>query len=201
MTLNTSIYLHGQVNVPEFFEFCQRALLAFDDQARTLDQVIWSDREGYFDKATRCRANQLGQGLPAILDLTYRPDGTPLKTVEQASGHDEYCSDDDDCTGAFHKPAHWAEVSLDTAYGYLHPTRGWRCGDLHAALIRIFAGYLDKRGVQFSWENEYTGEVHDGCNNLDDLGPQSENAAGWFNNVVMPRLLAGELTAGGSGEQ
>jgi hypothetical protein len=195
VTLNTAIYLHGQADVPEFFEFCQRALLAFDGQARKLDQVIWSDTEGYCDKTTRRRANQLGQGLPAILDLTYRTDA-PLLTVEQSTEHDDWCNEDGDCDGSGHTPSHWAEVSLDTAYSYKDPHRGWRCGDLHAALIRLFGSYLDEHGVQFSWQNETTGEVHDGYNNLDELGPDAAAGAGWFDDVALPFLGRLELESG-----
>lgn len=187
MTLNTEIFLHGQVNIPEFFEFCQQSLLAFDGEARSLEAVVWSDKEGWRGDGTRCRANQLGQGLPAILDLTYRADG-PLLTVEKSAEHDDWCNEDGDCDGSGHAPPNWATVSLDTAYFYKDPHRGWGCGDLHAALIRLFGAYLDKHGVQFSWENEFTGEVHDGYNNLDDLGSQGANAGDWFRNVVLPMI-------------
>ena len=200
MTLNTSIYLHGAVDIPEFFEFCQRALLAFDEQARSLDQVIWSDKEGWRGEGSRYRGSQLGQGLPAILDISYRPDGA-LRTVEAAAKHDEYCNEEGDCDGSGHTPAHWAEVSLDTAYGWQDPHRGWRCGDLHAALIRLFGARLDELGVPFSWENEYTGEVHDGCNNLDELGKASKGAAEWFNNVAMPAIQAHARENGGTVQQ
>lgn len=193
MTLNTEIYLHGTVGIPEFFEFCQRALLAFDEQARSLGDVEWADKEGYFDKSTRERSNKIGQGLPAILKLTYRPD-VPLLAVEQAAEHDEYCNEDGDCDGTGHKPPHWACVNLDTAYGWRDSARGWRCGDLHAALIRLFGGYLDERGVAFSWENEFTGEVHDGYNNLDGLGAGGANATQWFDSVVLP-VIAREIEA------
>lgn len=189
MTLNTEIYLHGQVNIPEFFEFCQRALLAFDGEARSLEAVVWTDDEGWRGDGTRRRANRLGQGLPAILDLTYRSDG-PLMTVEQSAAHNDWCNEEGDCDGSHHTPPNWATVSLDTAYGYKDPHSGWGCGDLHAALIRLFGDYLDKHGVQFSWENEFTGEVHDGYNNLDDLGAQGANAGEWFRNVVLPAIAS-----------
>ena len=187
MTLDTKIYLHGQVNIPEFFEFCQRALLTFDGEARSLEAVVWYDKDSYDKDGSRVRANKLGQGLPAILDLTYRPD-EPLMTVEQSKQHNDWCNEDGDCTGEFHEPPNWATVSLDTAYGYKDPHRGWGCGDLHAALIRLFGAYLDKHGVQFSWKNEFTSEVHDGYNNLDDLGAQGANAGEWFRNVVLPAI-------------
>lgn len=193
MTLNTSIYLHGQVNIPEFFEFCQRALLAFDAEARSLEAVVWSA------DGTRCRSNQLGQNLPAILDLTYRTDG-PLLTVEKSAEHDDYCNEDGDCDSSGHWPPHWAEVTLDTACGYRDPHRGWSCGDLHAALIRLFGGYLDEHGVQLSWENEYTGEVHDGYNNLDELGPQGAGASEWFRDVALPAIKARAAIEGGTVE-
>lgn len=187
MTLNTEIYLHGQVDIPEFFEFCQRALLAFDGQSRRLDQIIWHDKDSYWNDGSRCRANKIGQNLPAILEVTYRSDG-PLLTVEGAAEHNDYCNEDGDCDRSSHKPPHWARISLDTAYGYRDPHRNWNCGDLHAALIRIFGGYLDTRDVPFSWENEYTGEVHDGYNNLDGLGAGGANASAWFSNTVLPLI-------------
>lgn len=199
MTLNTKIYLHAQVDIPEFFEFCQRALLAFDGNARSLEAVIWSDEDSYWNDGSWARANQLGQGLPAILDLTYRPDA-PLLTVEQSEQHNDYCNDDGDCDGSSHTPPNWATVSLDTAYGYSDPHRGWGCGDLHAALIRLFGDYLDKHAVHFSWENEFTGEVHDGYNNLDDLGAQGANAGEWFRGTVLPMIEAQAAIEGGTVE-
>lgn len=199
MTLDTNIYLHGQVNIPEFFEFCQRALLAFDAEARSLEAVIWSDKEGWRADGTRCRSNQLGQGLPAILDIHYR-EGAPLLSAEQAAEHNEWCNDDGDCDGSHHEPPHWANVSLDTAYGYRDPHRGWGCGDLHAALIRLFGDYLDKHGVEFSWRNEFTGEIHDGYNNLDELGAQGANAGEWFRSTVLPMIEAHAALEGGTVE-
>jgi len=51
------------------------------------------------------------------------------------------------------------EVNFDTAYGY-KAANDAGCGDLHAAFIVRIGEWLDARGVDWSWYNEFTGDWH-----------------------------------------
>lgn len=208
MTLDSRIYVHGETGIPNLFIACQRAVLRYDQAGRTLDQIVWEDEEatdwsrearertgdGYVPNGKRDRLNTVGQGLPAWLWLHYRLDG-PYRSVEESQEHDECCEyeDSEPCDGSGHRPAAFIEIMLDTTYGY-EDERGWGCGDLHAALIWEIGHYLDAQGVGWSWMNEFTGEIHDGFNNLDDLGGGGAKAQNWFRNTVLPAIAAGILS-------
>ena len=78
------------------------------------------------------------------------------------------------------------EVSLDTAYGY--DADGEGCGDLHARLVAQLGHWLDGKGIRWSWQNEFTGEIHEGYEGLADLGSGGAEASTWFREIVAPAL-------------
>src|SRR5690606_25459508 len=131
--------------------------------------------------------NLPGQGLCALLDISYRP-GAPLRTPEQAAEHDEdICNLP--CDGDRHPPACWLEISINTAYGY-KGDNGEGCGDLHARLVAELGQWLDERGIRWSWKNEFTGDIHSGYERLIDLCSAGFEATAWFRTSVLPAIEA-----------
>lgn len=211
MTLSTNVYVLDEVDVRELFQFAQRLLTTYDDRPipQSPDQQVWRDEERsdiWNEPGTRVIRNELGQGLPAILDIAYGPDG-PLRTAEQAAQHDEDCNlpgnkyydpDNPDCDGDHYRRACWADLDLDTAYGY-RDSRGWGCGDLHAVLVAEIGKWLDERGVRWEWKNEFTGEVHGGDDRYErliELVSGGFEASAWLRAAALPAIAAGMLDTG-----
>lgn len=197
MTLSTNVYILDEIAVEELFRFAQRLLTTYDDRPvpQSPDQQVWRDEERsgiWNEPGTRVIRNELGQGLPAILDIDYRPGG-PLRTAEDAAKHDEDC--EPDCDGKYHSRACWADLDLDTAYGY-RDSRGWGCGDLHARLVAEIGKWLDERNVRWEWKNEFTGDVHGGDDRYErliELVSGGFEASAWFRSSVLPAIAAGAL--------
>lgn len=192
MTFSTNVYVLDRVDARELFHFAQGLLTRYDERKRAPEQQVWRDKERHSiwgEPGTRTIANRIGQGLPGILDISYRPDG-PLRTPEQAAAHDDDC--DADCTGKYHRRACWADLELDTAYSSRFPG-GMGCGDLHAALVAEIGRWLDERGIRWEWRNEFTSEVHGGDERyarLIDLCSGGFEATAWFTTTVAPAIEA-----------
>lgn len=190
MTLDTRIYALDAVPVRDLFQHCQALLTRYDEKNRTPDQQASRVDEGADQWTMR---NMIGQGLPAILEVYYKPAG-PLRTDADQSAHDEYCNMpesewwDEDlpvCDGSRHRIACHVEVSFDTAYGFQGP-EGMGCGDLHAVLVGEVGQWLDERGVRWRWLDECAGEVRDGYDSLVHLVSNGFQASSWFRTTVMP---------------
>jgi hypothetical protein len=194
MTLSTNLYVLDRVDVHELFRFCQELLTKYDDRTppQTPDQQETRDElVGWREDGSWRISNVLGQGLPGILDITYRPDG-PLRTADQAAAHAEDQDCEPDCTGEYHPRACWADVDFDTAYGY-RDEAGRGCGDLHALLVAEVGQWLDGRGIRWEWKNEFTGEVHGGGDRyarLVDLATGGSEASAWFRSTALPAIIA-----------
>jgi hypothetical protein len=168
MTLNTRVYIADRIDYREVFAKCDR-LIGADEGVKFTDEPgsIW---------------NNPGQGLCALLDVTHG-NGSPLRAEPEPC--DEYC--EPDCDG-IHQPACWLDVSFDTGYSYSGPEGG--CGDLHARLVAELGRWLDGRGIRWSWQNEFTGEIHQGYEGLTELGAGGLAALGWFAASVAPAIRA-----------
>jgi len=153
--------------------------------------------------------NAPGQGLCALLDMSYRPDA-PYRSAEQAASHDEdicnlpsaswYDEESGPCDGSGHSPACWLEISFDTTYGY-KGDNGEGCGDLHARLVAELGQWLDERSVPWLWQNEFTGEIHSGYQQLIGLCSAGFEASAWFQTTVAPAIAAGLLSSSPRGEE
>lgn len=208
MTLSTDIYVLDPVNVHELFLHCQGLLTKYDEQHRPPRQQACSDtprHEIWKDPGSRSLSNQIGQNLPAILDITYRPNA-PLRAVEQA----DECTDDCDPADQVlesdgeryhhHPRACWVDIDFDTAYGY-RDSEGRGCGDLHALLVAGVGAWLDQRGIRWEWENEFTSEVHGGPDRYErlvDLASGGFEASAWFRTTVAPAIAAMHARAEGA---
>lgn len=180
MTLNTEVAIQGEVDRRDVFNEVRRLLGA--------EAATFTDKEpGWADNGHRTLSNDPGQGFPAWLWIHYNPGG-PYRTQEQAEAHDD-C--EDDCDGSWHSPACWLELHLDTTYGYSEG--GYGCGDLHAAIVYKLGQWLDERGVEWGWQNEFTGDWHFGDERYDrltDLTRGGKEANAWFADSVAPVLAA-----------
>jgi hypothetical protein len=179
MTLDTQIYVRGQVSHLEVFAKCNQ-LIGADEG------TLFTDREGWPGEGSRTLMNEPGQGLPGWLILHYRADGPYRAETEP---HDEDC--EPGCTSQ-HEPACWLNVSLDTAYSYHGPDGG--CGDLHARVVAELGHWLDERGIPWSWKNEFTGEIHERYAGLTELGGGGAEASDWFRSIVAPVIASAVLT-------
>lgn len=208
MTLSTNLYVLDKVDVSELFRFCQTLLTKYDDrpEPQTPEQQIWIDEERssiWGDPGSRYIRNEIMQGLPAILDITYRAD-VPLTTPEQAQQCTSDCDppdkvlDDDEERYHYHPRACFADIDFDTAYGY-RDRAGRGCGDLHALLVAEVGNWLDQRGVRWEWRNEFSGEVHGGDERyarLVDIARGGFEASAWMRTTVLPAIAAGILGGG-----
>lgn len=203
MTLDTNMFVLDQVDIAELFAEGQRLLSLYDEDRRGSDRQVSYNKESNWRAAgVWTMANKLGQGLPAILDVAYRPDA-PLRTAEDAASHalDGDCNhpdndrwfdpEDDTCAKTEHRPPCWAEISLDTAYGY--KSGGMGCGELHAMLVAQLGAWLTARGVNWKWQNEFTSEIHEGPSRLGDLISGGASATDWYQTIALPAIL-GQVT-------
>lgn len=189
MRLDTCMYVHDEVKVRDLFAECRRLLGATTE--------TWQDRDvsQYYGEGVWSIGNDIGQGLPALLDIKYRPHA-PLRTDPDACTY--FCdpSDDED-PWHHHTPAMWCEVSFDTAYSY-HDSYGG-CGALHARLLFDLGQWLDERGAAWSWVNEFDGAVYGGDDRyrkLSELTRGGQEAMRWFKATVEPVIVAACEQAG-----
>lgn len=199
MTLDTRIYVIGQVDHREVFTECQRILGQYDADKRGPDRQKWSDNG-------KCISNEPMQNLPGWL-MVYHGGGSAYLTPEQAAEHDEwdcnlpgakfYEADEPLCERTEHGVPCWLEVSIDTAYGYRGP-EGMGCGDLHARFVAELGLWLDARGIAWKWRNEFTGEVHEGYESLIGLASGGFEASAWFRTTVAPAIAAHIAREGGA---
>ncbi len=194
MTLSTNLYVLDEVDLGRLFRFCQERLTEYDDRTpkQQPEQQETADGESWQGSGVRSLRNVGGQGLPAILDITYRP-GAPLWTEEQSKTCTSDCDPGEDYH--YHPRACWLDIDFDTAYGY-RDARGWGCGDLHAMLVAEVGKWLDERGVRWEWRDEFTGDVHGGdqrYERLIELVSGGFEAGAWFRSTVLSAIVAHAL--------
>ncbi len=176
MTLSTYVYVRDAVDVEEIWQKCQDIIGTASPQ--------WSESESdRYGDGTVWRSNEPGQGFSAWLLMHYKRDGGQVPA--------EVCVADCDQPCTYQHPPAWSlEVNFDTAYGYSDSMGG--CGDLHARLVFALGQWLDERDVDWSWRNEFTGEVHHRYAGLDALGSGGRQAQEWFVGSVLPAIQAME---------
>jgi hypothetical protein len=188
VTLATHVYVLTEADAAAVFHEC-RSLLGCT-AAHT-----WTEHQEHDDDARHSKpdgywtvANDPSQGLPAWLLVNFRQERTPLRTPEQAAAHAEWCGLD--CDGSGHQVACYLDVDFDTAYSYQDEYGG--CGDLHARLVAQLGQWLDARGIEWSWKNKFTGEVHGGADRYErllDLSSAESAAREWLLGTVLPAII------------
>jgi hypothetical protein len=201
MTLNTTIAIGKPANVRDVFDFCNTLLGA-------PSTVEWSQED--CDDSNRTGQRQIlnapMQGLPAWLWIYYGIDGPMRHSCDKWCAAEVGPAKWDETGERYHDAEEvaehlawiaanptmngWAtvEVTFDTAYGYADEN-GERCNQLHARYIAQLGAWLDRRGIPWKWQNEYTGEWFDGYNGLAEFS-SSRDATDWFDSVVRPVIEA-----------
>jgi hypothetical protein len=205
MTLDTRIAIRAvaPVSAREIFLYC-RTLLDTPDHVSIRDEVEKGNRKGQ-----KSLWHEPGIDLDGWLIMYYGADGPmthvhtdscetevgwakwdlPKKrykvTAEDVREHEEWVASDPTENG-------WAtvEVSIDTGYSFMNE-RGESCSDRHARFVHELGLWLDQRGCEWKWKNEYTGEWHDGREGLVDFGSYHMSESGpaeWFALKALPAI-------------
>jgi len=183
MTLRTRVFVLGEIPVQDLFAQCNQ-LIGAPAAVACVDEPVGPNGVWKI-------ANLPEQGLCAVLEVFYRPGG-PLRAVD--GGCEWYCDpgcNDGRCADAPNRLACWAEVHFQTWYGY-RDEQGRNCGDLHAELVARLGGWLDRQGIRWAWENEASGEVHTGYEQLVELCADGFQASAWFRETILPLTERGE---------
>ena len=181
MTLATNMWILDPVAIDDIWPVGRALIHELSDRSGPAE---FSDRPSYgtseFD-GLRTRGHGIGQGFCSMYDVDYHADGGVIQdgTITHESWCDDPC-DDEHARDAF--PA-YVRIEFDTTYGY-RDSRGWGCGDLHAALVGAIGRWCDERGLRWCWENEFTGEIHQGADGLDELGRGGADAQAWMLSVL-----------------
>lgn len=181
MTMSTSIYVRQPVNPERLFRFLQSALSdrQQDDYHRPPGQpYVRTDGSTYEtpEHATTGEwGNRIGQGLPAILEVTYGADGPIPVSYYDCEAGPEWC----ECApGSPHivddlrqYEPFTVKVWMDTTYGY-RADNGAGCGDLHAYMIASVAAWLAEQpgSPSIVWTNGETDITSDSLDRLHELG-------------------------------
>lgn len=177
MTLDTRFIIDHPINAKEVFEFTRAMIGATEDHVWRHETKPGKVMPEYWTNPSY--RNQIGQGLPALLKVSYGADGPLMET--------EY--DEDEIGTKPHDPPGFVEVSMDTAYGYRR--EGLGCGQLHARYVQTLGRWCEQNGWPYHWKNEFTGEWHtDWRLAAEELVEGGNRANEWFENIVMPRIIA-----------
>lgn len=152
MTLNTVIYLDGPIGGRLAFDLALASICEAAGRAGDEKTAVIRDSEAKWLPLNAAGFHTvLGQGLPAITDCTYCPDG-PLRPEDVVTVEDEDEYIERRCT---------LQLSWDTGYGY-RDDQGQDCEMLHHAALRLLESRLP-HGVALRWVDECTFEEHKGA--------------------------------------
>lgn len=172
MTLSTYLYVHGKIDLAKLHEKAQslvtpgRPLASVSFTVEPADHAYWPGSI----------VNSPGQGFDAWL-MVHGPGGPENGGEEDEDGWTDKT------------PVYDAKVNWDTAYGYTS-SEGCGCAVLHAKYIVDLGTWLLERGLDFSWKNEFTGEVHSRFDGLEQFIEGGDAARAWFNDVARPAIMA-----------
>lgn len=170
MTLNTVIGLRGNLNFDEVVKLSNKLIEAknptFTEGPSTFSKGLWQ------------YSNNPGQGFSAWL-YAYRSmegvDNTDgVWVVEDYDEDGEVISEEDLDVNI--------RLEFDTTYGYSDPIYGG-CSSLHAFYIMILNQYVLERGGSLVWQNEYTGELNNGLEGIEEFMENGLGAMEWFSGV------------------
>ena len=189
MTLSTHMWVLDPVDIEQLWPVGRSLIHHYSER---VGEAEWTDRpvdRRWYTGApdgSRTRMHTIGQGFCSMYIVEYveggglRGDGVVV--------HDEDC--EDPCEYGHPRDAfpYYVSVNLDTSYGY--SANGESCGSLHAKIVGSVGAWLDTQGIRWCWENEFTGEIHQGAECLDELGPGADEAARWYVTTALPAILA-----------
>lgn len=196
MTLDTRVAIGGgqAVDAQAVYDLCRKMVNTPNGVEPEVDE----------SPKYKSISNPPGIGADAWLAVQYGADG-PIPAHE--CGDDCYLDEAEDlaaegesrCMDARFRDrgrpdySGWASVivSFDTTYGHRGPN-GETCSDLHAKYVYALGQYLDSKGLDWKWEDEYQGEWYDRYDHLDEFGDahRSTGADEWFRSFVLPAIAA-----------
>jgi hypothetical protein len=181
MTLSTDIYLTGNVDPHEVFDFCNKLIGA--------DNPVFTDEESDYGPTGRRRImNAPGQGFPAWLSVSYRKGG-PLAAEDVWVEDGDISTEDGSVYRWLDQKACTVEINFDTGYSYRDEFGG--CSDLHGRYITMINLWAEERGIALEWQNEFSGEYFKGTDGLREFGGEGANASQFVEDVL--RLIKGRL--------
>ncbi len=193
MTLDTRIFIYDSVDHMETFEkVCE--LLDIPDTKNFRDEV----GQPYGCVPGREISNEVAQGFDAWVMTYSNPEGIRLSEEylqEQvrwnAKMRETYPDEADDIVDPTSTDpeagVHFMQISMDTGYGG-RSTRGESCTELHARVIAQLGQWLDERGLNWGWYNEYNGKYYSKYDGLNEFLRGGLGAMDWFQNLALPAI-------------
>ena len=197
MTLNTVGYIKGVIDWKDFHYWVNANLLKAPNADFTYKEagLTYDEWNGLQVAERSSLDNRGGQGFAAWFMLSWS--NTPCQDDDwEQDVVREYYDSDEEFEDAWSRSLarqhalgdFYGEFSFDTAYGY-KDENGLDCSGLHASyLVRIYREYLEPRGVDMVWMNEYTSERFTNLDGLTTLLGSGEKAGDWFEHTVKPYL-------------
>jgi hypothetical protein len=115
---------------------------------RTMATILGAPEQYRFEVTDTGIHAAPGQGLDALMDLTYKPD----LSLTPEGGHDEFCQPGCDSQWCW-EPAYYLLADFDTAYGATDPC-GCHSGGIHIRLVSQLGRWLDEQGATWMWCDE-----------------------------------------------
>lgn len=195
MTLSTNIFILDPVDPVKVFDFVNTYLLKatnprFEHEHITNyvkgDDGEWTQVP---DPEVMSLSNDLGQGFDAWFMSRYRAEGKPLYAEDH---YEDWACEGEDPDMHLVYPACFMRLDFDTAYGYSVPGIGG-CSDLHARYITALHDWLEPQGIRIKWENEFTGEVFEGLDGLEEFASEGAKARDWFKGILPGIILSAAM--------
>jgi hypothetical protein len=155
MTLLTQVYIIDQIDPEQAFNQARETIGATSQHYYS---KIEQDTKYSWVKSGDMRLSNLpGSGLNALLSVNYNQYGMVFSDQDQAKMIEDEHPEIDQIV-----PAHWVQVSFDTAYGYQGEKYGEGCNALHSKYVIEFGRWLDQQYLSWAWKDEFNGKVHSG---------------------------------------
>lgn len=183
ISLNTGMYIHEPVDPEELLRFSMDAVLTLDSDGRSYEELEQIERATTSISGRNVvlrAAEETGRPLPVTLGLWHDPHG-PIVTEAEAANLAQNCPNgsgkpgESHCNGT-HCPPHHLLIGMSTTHLYADE-RGWNCASVHAALLWLIGGFLDTKGVSWSWMNELMPHIQTGYDDLPELARRGEPLA------------------------
>lgn len=176
MSRVTTVFILQKTDPKEVFDFCNSLMGAENPRVKNT-----SNERGYISYA-----NEWDQGLPALMSVLAHEE----RDVNPEAYYDELYEEDfidcDDPEPRMMEPACAISLSFDTTYGYRDEFGG--VDNLHGRYIIALHDWLAEKGISLKWKEEYTGDIHDGLNNIDRM-IGNEKSSVFYNEIFMPTVV------------
>ena len=174
MTLDTRIWIQGNIHGSQIFDLGLRALLRAANRYEEYHSVEVVHHDGK-------RHTRASDGLPAIVECYYREDG--------AAYAPEDLFDPDEPEFIIQRKCQ-AMLSLDSQIGY-HDTNCSTPAVLHSYALLELRSSLPAH-VSLSWMDEFTSKIHQDVSlaDIESFCGHGIETVSWFETVVKPDIEA-----------